>query len=151
MDTIQTLPTRGQLERQLSQTLISLYRQQFGHLPKKITCYLFADKLAIVAEDTITSVEKILFQNGKPDLARSIRQEVSAAFTAKVKEVVTDILEVEVADIIIDSAVDTGYLGMIVFLNSEPQTRKPKRDISRHKIEKSSAVLAASQLFSVDG
>jgi len=54
-----TLPTAGQLERQLSQALQSFYRQQFGHSIRKITCHLFTDKVAIIAEDTVTKVEKI--------------------------------------------------------------------------------------------
>lgn len=41
-----TLPARGQLERQLSEALQSFYRQQFGHSIRKITCHLFGLDLA---------------------------------------------------------------------------------------------------------
>ena len=41
MKTESNLPTRGQLERKLSQALQSLYRDQFGHSPTKLVCHLF--------------------------------------------------------------------------------------------------------------
>ncbi|MBE9048499.1 DUF2294 family protein [Pleurocapsales cyanobacterium LEGE 10410] len=55
-----TLPTAGQLERQLSQALQSFYRQQFGHSIRKITCHLFTDKVAIIAEDTVTNARSAI-------------------------------------------------------------------------------------------
>ncbi|MEL6442536.1 MAG: DUF2294 domain-containing protein [Cyanobacteria bacterium J06621_8] len=127
MNTEKVLPTRGQLERQLSQTLQSMYRKQFGHLPSKISCHIFADKVAIVAENTATSVEKILFQNFRLDLARNIRLAMSQAFTEQVKAVITDILQVRVVDTIADSTSDGNYLGMIVFLEGYPKVRLPKK------------------------
>lgn len=136
MDVKIGLPTRGQLERQLSQTLQSLYRQQFGHLPRKITCHLFADRVAIVAEDTVTSVEKILFNNSKLDLARSIRSAIAETFASQVRQVTWQILQVEVVDIIVDSTLDSGYLGAIVFLDSSPKLRLANRKSYKNKINK---------------
>lgn len=127
MDMEKTLPTRGQLERQLSQTLQSLYRQQFGHLPRRITCHIFADKVAIVAEDTITTIEKILFENSKIDLAHSIRKAISEAFVIQVRQTISTILQVEIIDIVGDSTIDSGYLGMIVFLKNPPEVRLTKK------------------------
>ena len=135
-----TLPTRGQLERQLSQTLQSLYRHKFGHSPSKITCHIFGDKVAIVAEDTVTMVEKVLFENSKLDLASSIRSTISKVFTVEVKQIIADILQVQAVDIIADSTISTGYLGMIVFLDRPPViriTKKRNRIMSKH-IETSS-------------
>ena len=133
MDMEKTLPTRGQLERQVSQTIGSLYRTQFGHSPSKIICHLFADKVAIVAEETITAVEQLLCDRSKIDLARSIRAAVNEAFKTKAKDRIGKILQVEVIDIICDSSVDSGYLGMIVFLQSAPETRLAKKERSQNK------------------
>lgn len=133
MDMEKTLPTRGQLERQLSQTLQSMYRKQFGHLPKRITCHIFADKVAIVAEDITTTVERILLENSKIDLARSIRMAVSEAFITQVEQTISDILQVEIIDIVGDSTIDSGYLGMIVFLKNPPEVRiTKKRACNKH-------------------
>ncbi|MGL6340107.1 MAG: Na-translocating system protein MpsC family protein, partial [Waterburya sp.] len=42
------LPTSGQLERTLAQSIQKLYRQELKHSPSKITCQLFGNQLAIV-------------------------------------------------------------------------------------------------------
>ncbi len=133
MDMEKILPTRGQLERQMSQTLQSLYRQQFGHLLSKITCHLFADKVAIVAEGSVTSIEEILFKHSRVDLARSVRLAISEDFTTQVKQAVGKILEVEIIDIMTDSAIETGYLGIIIFLQNAPEIRLTKKKADRSR------------------
>ena len=42
------LPTRGQLERTLSQRIQAFYRQQLGHQPSKVICQIFESKIAII-------------------------------------------------------------------------------------------------------
>ena len=121
------LPTRGELEKQLAQTLQSIYRQKFKHPIGKISCHLFNNKVAIVAEDTVTKVEKVLIDNSQLDLALRLRSVISEAFTAQVKQVVGDILQVEVIDLVSDSDLKSGHLGILVFLNSTPKMRLPKK------------------------
>jgi uncharacterized protein YbcI len=125
------LLTSGQLERKLSQILQSLYRQQFGQLPRKIACHLFDDKVAIVAENTITDFEKILLNNSQVDLAHSVRSAINKAFTNTVREKVINILELEITDLISDSVLDTGYLGLIVFLSDRPKVRVVRKERRR--------------------
>ena len=120
------LPTRGQLERQLSQTLQSIYREQFGHSTSKITCHLFKNKVAIVAEDTVTKIEKILLDNSQLDLAHSLRSIISKTFATQIKQAIGHILQVEVIDLVSDSSLDSGYLGILVFLNNAPEIRLTK-------------------------
>lgn len=120
------LPTRGQLERQLSQTLQSIYREQFGHPIGKITCHLFKNKVAIVAEDTVTKIEKILLDNSQLDLAHGLRSIISKTFAVQIKQAIGNILQVEVMDLISGSSLDSGYLGVLVFLNNAPEIRLTK-------------------------
>lgn len=120
------LPTCGQLERQLCQTLQAIYRQKFGHSVRKVTCNLFADQLAIVAEDTVTTIEKILLDNSQSDLADSLRREIIKIFETQIKQTVANILQVEVIDLVSGSTLDSGRIGVIVFLNNVPQTRLTK-------------------------
>ena len=134
MDMEKILPTRGQLERQLSQTIRSLYRLQFGHLPSKVVCHIFAEQVAIVAEDAVTIVEQILLENSKPDLAYSVRVAINQIFTAKVKQQVAEILEIQVVDAVSDFALDSGYLGIIVFLERSPQVRLAQREYRNKKL-----------------
>lgn len=132
MDAEKLLPTRGQLERQISQTLQSLYRNEFGCLPHKISCHLFGDRLAIVAQGVITNVEKILLSKSKLDLAVSIRSAIDEAFVRNMKTEISDILGVEIEDAIADSVLDTGYLGIIVFLKAQPEVRLSKNQMRQY-------------------
>lgn len=133
MDMAKTLPTKGQLERQLSQGIQTLYRSQFGHLPHKVTCHLFTDKIAIVAEGTVTALEQILKDNSQSALASDIRAAISEAFAVEVKQKITEIFDSEVVDLIYDSSLDTGYLGAIAFLEKPPQTRLAKKERYQNK------------------
>lgn len=133
MDLERTLPTRGQLERQLSQTVQFLYRSEFGHLPSKVVCHLFADRVAIVAENTTTTIEQILLDNSRLDLAHEIRVAMSETFISQVKQTTADILQVEAIDAICDSTLDSGYLGMIIFLKDAPSVRLAKKERRQSK------------------
>ena len=54
------LPTIGQLERALSQSILKLYREELEHHPRKVICKFFNSHLSIVIEDALTAVEKTL-------------------------------------------------------------------------------------------
>lgn len=133
MDLERTLPTRGQLERELSQTVQSLYRSEFGHLPSKVVCHLFADRVAIIAENTTTTIEQLLLDNSRLDLAHEIRVAIGETFASQVRQTVTDILQVEAIDAICDSTLDSGYLGMIIFLKDAPSVRLAKKERRQSK------------------
>lgn len=122
------LPTRGQLERQLSQALQSLYRDQFGHSPTKFICHIFGDKVAIVVENAVTFIEKLLLQNSQLDLAGNVRSAVDKIFTSQVKAKVKEILNVEVAEIIGNSCLQSEYIGMIVILETQPEIRYARKN-----------------------
>ena len=133
MDMEKILPTKGQLERQLCQGLQVLYRSQFGHLPHKVVCHLFGDKIAIVAEGTVTALEQILKDNSQLDLASEIRAAVSETFAIEVKQKIKEIFDLEVVDLVYDSNLDSGYLGAIAFLEKTPQTRLAKKERYQNK------------------
>ncbi len=89
-------PTRGQLERHLSQQIQAFYRQELGHQPSKVTCQLFDCKLAIIIENSITPAEKRLAEVGQEDLAEEVRVGLKEATQPKLKALIQEILEVEV-------------------------------------------------------
>ena len=43
-----SFPTRGQLERTLSQRIQALYRAQLEHRPSQVFCQMFDEKIAII-------------------------------------------------------------------------------------------------------
>ena len=123
-----TVPTRGQLERQLSQNLQSIYRQQFGHTTGKITCNLLVDKVAIIAEDTVIKLERVLLDNDRAELAGELRSAINNIFKAQITQTVAELMQVEVVDIVYDFALSSGCLGALVLLNNKPHVRKHGKD-----------------------
>jgi uncharacterized protein YbcI len=118
-------PTRGQLERTLSQGLQALYRCQLGHQPGKVTCQLFDEKLAIIVEDSITPPEQLLANSGQAELAQQVRSDLDKAIQPQIKALIEDVLGVAVVDILSDATLETGRTGIIVVLDITPEVRNP--------------------------
>ena len=130
---MERIPTRGQLERQLSQETQALYRSLFGHLPQKVVCHIFADKIAIIAEDTVTAIERMLQNNSQSQLASDIRSAIGEAFAVQLRQKITEVMDLPVIDLICDSGLDSGYLGAIAFLEKAPDTRPAKKERYQNK------------------
>lgn len=119
-------PTRGQLERSLSQQLQALYRTQLGHQPGKVTCQIFDEKVAIVFENSITPPEKLLADNGRTELAEQVRSDLGEAFKPQMKTLIEEVLNVAVLDILSDATLETGRTGVIAILSAVPDIRNPE-------------------------
>ncbi|MDJ0568874.1 MAG: DUF2294 domain-containing protein [Pleurocapsa sp. MO_192.B19] len=121
------LPTSGQLERDLSQKIQKLYRQDLEHTPSKITCQLFGSQLAIVIEDALTPVEKTLINIEEENkIVKKFNSAINDAIESKLKTIIEEILAVEVQDILFDSTLETSLTGAIATLNQPPQVRNPE-------------------------
>ncbi len=118
-------PTRGQLERMLSQGLQALYRAQLGHQPSKVTCQLFDEKLAVIVEDSITQPEQLLANSGQAELAEQVRADLDKAIKPQLKTLIEEVLGVSVLDILSDATLETGRTGIIAVLDVTPEVRNP--------------------------
>jgi len=118
-------PTRGQLERLLSQRLQALYRDQLGHQPGKVTCQIFDEKMALIIEDSITPPEQLLADRGQADLAEQVRSELDEAIKPGLKALIEDVLGVCVLDLLSDATLETGRTGIIAVLQVTPEVRNP--------------------------
>ncbi|MGL5795908.1 MAG: DUF2294 domain-containing protein [Waterburya sp.] len=121
------LPTSGQLERTLAQSIQKLYRQELKHSPSKITCQLFGNQLAIVIEDAITAVEKTLASlkdNNKT--VKELNAAINETIESKLKTLIEEILAVEVNDLLFNSTLKTNLTGAIATLDKPPQVRNPQ-------------------------
>lgn len=116
-------PTRGQLERNLSQRILALYRSQLGHQPTQVSCTLVDEKLIIVLENALTPPEQLLVQNGQESLAQQVRSELEMVIQSQLKELIEKVLEVPVTDILNDSTLETGRTGTIAILKTVPKFR----------------------------
>ena len=100
------LPTYGQLERDLSQMIYKLYREEFEHSPGKITCKFFSNNLAIVIEDSLTTIEKSLLEANKVNVVRNLNLAINNIIKSKLKILIEQVLAVEVCDILFDSSLE---------------------------------------------
>ena len=116
-------PTRGQIERTVSQRIHALYRDSLGHKPSKVTCQLLDDKLTIIVEDSITTAEQVLIKEGQGELAQQVRSGLDDATKPQLKELIEEILAVSVTDLLSDATLDTGRTGIIAVLDPIPQVR----------------------------
>lgn len=129
----QKLPTSGQIERELSQGVQKLYRQELEHSPGKVTCQLFGNQLAIVIEDSLTAVEKTLADNETKDKKlKKINSAINDVIEAKLKDLIEEVLAVNVQDILFDTTLETSRTGAIISLNQAPEVRNPE-SIPKHK------------------
>jgi uncharacterized protein YbcI len=120
-----TLPTRGQLERTLSQRIQALYREELGHRTGKVTCQIFGEQLAIVIEDSITQPEQMLAQKGQDALATEVRTGIDDAIQPQLKSLIEEIAGVSVIDLLSDATLESGRTGIIAVLDSTPAVRCP--------------------------
>lgn len=121
-----SLPTRGQLERRLSQQIQALYRQYLGHQPSKVICQLFDDTLAIVVEDAITLPEQRLVESDGDSLAETVHTMLDESIRPQLQEAIEAILGVAVIDLLSDATLETGRVGAIAVLSEPPQVRNPQ-------------------------
>ncbi|MEG4279094.1 DUF2294 domain-containing protein [Microcoleus sp. MON1_C1] len=116
-------PTRGKLERTLSQGIQALYRSQLGHSTSQALCNLLDNKLIIVVENGLTQPEKLLAENGQQDLALQVRTQLESLLELPLKELIQKVLGVGVIDLLRDATLETGRTGTIAILDSAPQVR----------------------------
>lgn len=62
-------PTIGQLEREISQRIGSLYNTQLGLRPSKVLCHCFDKEIVVTLEDSVTLVEEALIDGNYRKLA----------------------------------------------------------------------------------
>ena len=121
------LPTLGQLERNLSQSIQKLYRQELEHSPQKVTCKLFKNNLSIVIEDALTAVEATLVdEDGNNNTVKNLSQAIKNVIKSKLKNTIETVLAVKVDDILFDSNIETRRAAAIVILQKPPLTRSLK-------------------------
>lgn len=119
------LPTIGELERLLGQSIGSLYRQLTGQQPQRIICHVFANTVGILIEQSTTPVEKLLFNAAQFDLANQVRLCINDAIRQQIKAVAGSEMTVAVEAVLIDSVLGTGHTGIFLMLVDTPNVRNP--------------------------
>ncbi len=118
-------PTRGQLERTISQRIQALYRTKLGHQPTKIVCQIFDEKVAIILEDSVTKPEQLLAQSGREDLAEQVRADLDELLQPQLKAIIEEVMGVTVIDMLSDAKLDTGRSGIIAIFGETAIIENP--------------------------
>ena len=126
-------PTRGQLERTLSQRIQALYRDQLGHQPSQVSCQILDTKIVIILENAVTQPEQLLVNSGQQELAEQVRSDLDAAIQPQLKELIEEVVGVPVIDLLSDAKLDTGRTGTIAILAKEPPVRDASSVTKRQK------------------
>lgn len=124
---VNTIPTRGEMERSLSQSLQAFYRQQLSCRVGKISCHILDDKVAISVENSITSIEKLLDSS---DDRRFLRDRIDSIVKSEVMQKIKQNLGVEAIDLTINTTLENNFTGILAFLREKPSMRYPKRGSS---------------------
>lgn len=117
-------PTRGQLERTLSQRIQSLYRTQLEHQPSRVTCQIFDEKIAIILENSITQAEQLLVNSGQEELAEHVRTELDEALQPQIIALIEEVVGVAVLDLLSDAKLSTGRTATVAILAESPPVRR---------------------------
>ncbi|PZO12812.1 MAG: hypothetical protein DCF25_17030 [Leptolyngbya foveolarum] len=127
---ISSLPSCGELERSLGQAIQKAYRQHLGHLPTRVSCHLFANRLSVWIEDSLTPVETVLFSiSDLPDAkyAQAVRFAIDQALERRLSRVIEGCLNVSVLTLIAGTCYEQKCTSLTALLSDTPTVRNPER------------------------
>lgn len=125
------MPPSGHLLAEISNSMVRLHRDHFGKGPTGAKTYVHDDLVICVLRDSLTNVEKTLFEQGRGDAVREMRaafqDAVSDRFTGVVEEltgrrVVAFMSQAHVAP---DLAIEVFLLDGAVATSSSHETGDP--------------------------
>jgi len=77
----------------------------------------------LILEDAVTQPEQLLANQGEKDLTEKVRSDLDAAIKPQLRELIQEILGVEVVDLLSDTTLETKREGIIAVLAETPQFR----------------------------
>ena len=128
--------TRGELERNLSQSIQAFYHSKLGCRTKKVSCHLINEQVAIAIKNPITPVETLLSGAADHQFARDLRARIDTIIKQDLIATIESNLGVGVIAMTIDTTVDSNLTGIVALLSQKPETRDSKRTRDKLKPNK---------------
>ncbi len=119
-------PTIGQLEREISNRIRSLYNAQLGQRIGKIICHFFDTQLAITIENSVTFAEKTLLDSGNNILAEQVRFDLDKIIKPLLKNTIEEVIHISVLELMSSTSLASGRTGIIAILSQLPMVRNPR-------------------------
>ena len=129
----QTLPTRGEIERNLSQYIQSFYRNQLGCQTRKVSCHIVKNQLAVAVENSLTPVERLLDDSSDNEFMRDLRDRIDNIIKSKLFPQIEEILGVKINALAIDTTLDNDFTGIVALLSATPKVRIPQSAVNKSK------------------
>ena len=125
---VDNIPTRGEIERTLSQSIQSFYRHQLSCRVGKINCHILGNQIAIAIENPQTSIEKLLNRTSDDKFLHKLRNRIDGVIRNELIIQIKNILEVDVIDLTIDTTIENNFTGVFALLAQVPTMRQSKRN-----------------------
>jgi uncharacterized protein YbcI len=119
-------PTIGQLEREISNRIRSLYNAKLGQRIGKIICHFFDTQLVITIENSVTLAEQTILRSGNENLAEQVRLDLDKIIKPLVKDTIEHVINRPVVELMGYTSLTSGRTGMIAVLEQLPAVRNPR-------------------------
>lgn len=113
-------PTLEQLQQELVQQVIELYRTHLGHELLHVSCHIVDKTITILAEDSITRLEQFLGENQQTDLALQVRSNLLKSLEPHLQSLIERAIGVPVVDVICNSTFETGRTSIVALSATIP-------------------------------
>ncbi|MBE9050247.1 DUF2294 domain-containing protein [Nostocales cyanobacterium LEGE 11386] len=121
-----TPPTIGQIEREISQRISTLYTEKLGQRPSQVVCHFFDTELVVSLENAVTQSERTLMYEGYANLAEQVRISLDKIIKPKLKSLIEEVIGKIVLDLMTNTNLATGRTGIIIVLDQLPEVRNPE-------------------------
>jgi uncharacterized protein YbcI len=119
-------PTIGQLEREITHRVRTLYNLILGQRLDKIVCHFFDTELTIFLDNSVSKVEQTLLNSGYEVLAEQVRLDLDKSMKPHLKNLIEEVIGNHVLDMMSNTTLSTGHTGIIVMLDESPDVRNPQ-------------------------
>jgi uncharacterized protein YbcI len=119
-------PTRGQVERQLTQSIQGFFRDRTGQRPTRAVCQIYDSGLTLVLENTVSPIERTLLTAQHGELAYQVRAKLQEILKPALKEIIEAAVSTTVISVLMDSDLQSGLVSITAILASLPNVRDPE-------------------------
>ncbi len=133
---VDSILTRGEMERNLSQSVQAFYRNRLGCRTEKVSCHILGEQVAIAIRNPITPVETLLNVSTDSDFVQDLRDRIDTIIKQDLIDTIEKILGVEVIAMTINTTISSNLTGIVALLSQKPLTREMKHNHSKPRISK---------------
>jgi uncharacterized protein YbcI len=119
-------PTRGQIERQLTQSIQGFFRDRTGQRPTRAVCQLYDSGLTLILENTVSPIERTLLAAHQGEFAQQIRAKIQEVFKPALKDIIEAAVSTTVISVLVDSDLQSGLVSITAILATLPNVRDPE-------------------------